>query len=96
MAYSLEAAMHIPLCLVLLSFAVMQFPAECRRGLETAGTFVLGQEDRRKITEKREMNDLLFFTSRPERMIEIILWGADSVSTAEDFLKSEGFTKKGG
>lgn len=90
MAYSLEAALHIPLSLLLISAAVLQFPLEYQRSRQLTEAALLAHEKSPVIYEQCVKNVYVFAQSRAEPLIELILWGADTKTALEDWLKKEG------
>lgn len=87
MAYSLEAALHIPLSLMLISTAVLRFPEEYFRVRDLVQCAFAASTQTADVYKVREVKEQSYVESNPESALELILWTADSFSEIDDFIR---------
>ncbi|NCC82732.1 MAG: hypothetical protein EOM03_01200 [Clostridia bacterium] len=78
MSYVLEAAIHVPVTLALLCFAVLQFPLEYQRNFLTAREFVLAHRPQGGFYAPFWGEHINSVQTDPEVLVALILWSADT------------------
>lgn len=83
MSYTFEAAIHIPLTLILLTLALLQFPSEYQRFRKTAREASLQQNAEDMIYRSFDGPPAAAVTS-PDKLIDAMLFGGNLVSDLRD------------
>lgn len=90
MTYSLEAAFHIPLSLILTAALVLQFPLEYGKCRRFAVSVLRQSAPSSLIYEAGSDHYAAVVNTRPEKLTELILWGADLGTDLNDILREKG------
>ncbi len=87
MSYSLEATIHVPLCLVLLCLAVLQFPLEYSRQVAIGKESVVLHRQSEEVYEALSGDYVSGIRTRPEKLVDMILWTGDTIDSLTELVK---------
>lgn len=87
MSTVLEASIHVPLTLILISLSILHFPIEYGKIAIISRTHVETRRIESAIYESYETAYVSLVKTNPQKLIELILWADDQITSIHHRIK---------